>query len=225
MSFIFDERPSESPFVETFWRTRSDHEGVFISKAVSRWEMVVWKHDTQTGITVRGPETTATHADTPAHAEFFGIQFRLGTFMPYLPLNNLVDGSLTLPEATGKSFWLRGAAWQLPSYDNVDVFVDWLVRNELLVHDPIIATVLQGQPHELSVRALQYHFVRATGLTQSTIRQIERARHAAVLLAQGVSILDAVHKVGYFDQAHLTKSLRRFVGQTPLQIAQPRLSK
>ena len=45
-------------------------------------------------------------------------------------------------------------------------------------------------------------------MTHSTIRQIERARHATNLLKQGVSILDTVHEAGYFDQAHLTRSLK-----------------
>jgi methylphosphotriester-DNA--protein-cysteine methyltransferase len=55
-------------------------------------------------------------------------------------------------------------------------------------------------------------------LTHSTIRQIERARHAAVLLRQGLSILDVVYEAGYFDQPHLTRSLKYFIGQTPTQI-------
>ena len=55
-------------------------------------------------------------------------------------------------------------------------------------------------------------------MTHSTIRQIERARHAANLLKQGVSILDTVPEAGYFDQAHLTRSLKYLIGQTPAQI-------
>jgi AraC-like DNA-binding protein len=35
---------------------------------------------------------------------------------------------------------------------------------------------------------------------------------------QGVSILDAVHQAGYFDQPHLTRSLKHFIGLTPAQI-------
>jgi len=34
------------------------------------------------------------------------------------------------------------------------------------------------------------------------------ARHATNLLSDGASILDAVHEAGYFDQAHLTRSLK-----------------
>jgi methylphosphotriester-DNA--protein-cysteine methyltransferase len=56
-------------------------------------------------------------------------------------------------------------------------------------------------------------------LTHSALQQIERARQAAALLEQGLSILDVVCEAGYFDQPHLTRSLKRFIGQTPAQIA------
>jgi len=46
----------------------------------------------------------------------------------------------------------------------------------------------------LSLRTGQRHFLQATGMTHSTIRQIERARQATNLLKQGVSILDTVHE-------------------------------
>jgi methylphosphotriester-DNA--protein-cysteine methyltransferase len=55
-------------------------------------------------------------------------------------------------------------------------------------------------------------------MTLGTFRQIERARHATNLLRRGAPIVDVVHDAGYFDQAHLTHSLKRFVGQTPAQI-------
>ena len=76
------------------------------------------------------------------------------------------------------------------------------------------------------MRSAQRHFLQATGITQTTIHQIERARHATNLLKQGVSILDTVHQAGYYDQAHLTRSLKRLIGQTPAQIirAQEQLS-
>jgi methylphosphotriester-DNA--protein-cysteine methyltransferase len=74
------------------------------------------------------------------------------------------------------------------------------------------------QGEVLSLRSAQRHFLRATGLTHSTVRQIERARHATNLLKQGVSILDTVYEAGYFDQAHLTRSLKYRIGQTPAEI-------
>ena len=117
-----------------------------------------------------------------------------------------------------KSFWLQGSAWQFPDYENADIFVDRLVREGLLVRDPIVDAVLQGHPQALSIRSLQYRFLQATGLTHKAIQQIERARYAMTLLHQGTSILDTVYKAGYYDQSHMTNSLKRFLGQTPAQI-------
>jgi len=219
VDFVFEERLSDSPFVERIWRTESARAGTFISTAASHSEMVVWKYKGETGLTVRGPETKATPAAAPEDAEFFGIVFKLGTFMPHLPASKLVNHAVTLPEATSKSFWLQGAAWQFPSFENADTFVSRLMREGLLVQDRVVHNVLHDHPHELSIRSIRRRFLQATGLTPKTIQQIERARHALTLLQQGVSILDTVYEAGYFDQPHLTRSLRHFIGQTPAQIA------
>jgi AraC-like DNA-binding protein len=219
MRFEFQERPSDSPYVETVWYTQSACAGSFTSRAVSRWEMVVWRHAGTTRVTVRGPETKATQADCPADAEFLGIQFKLGTFMPHLPARQLVDGSVTLPEASRTSFWLHGAAWPFPDFDNADTFVDRLVRKGLLAREPLVDAALQGDAQPWSLRSIQYRFLHATGLTQCAVRQIDRAQHAAALLQQGVSIPDTVYAAGYFDQSHLTRSLKRLIGQTPAQLA------
>jgi len=93
----------------------------------------------------------------------------------------------------------------------------------MLLSDPIVDAVLQDHATDMSLRSVRRRFVLATGLTQSAIRQIERARQAAALLQQGVSILDTVYQAGYADQPHMTRSLKRFIGQTPAQIV--RISK
>jgi len=85
--------------------------------------------------------------------------------------------------------------------------------------------VLENQAPALSARSLQYRFLRATGLTHKSVQQIERAQRARALLEHGTPILDAVTETGYFDQAHLTNALKRFVGQTPAQIARDRQPK
>lgn len=216
--FFVDSRASDSPFVETIWRSQSDRSGEFLSVAVSHWEMVITQLAGNIQVSVRGPETQAQPAHCPADGEWLGVIFKLGTFMPHLPTVKLVDDSITLPEAGSQSFWLHSAAWELPTYENVDLFIARLVREGLLVHEPIVAATLQNQAINLSVRSVQRRFLHATGLTHGAVHQIERARRAAALLQQGVSILDTVEQVGYADQPHLTRSLKRLVGQTPAQL-------
>ncbi len=219
MDLVADERPSDSPFVENVWRSRSEEGGPFISMALNQWQLVVTQHKGRVRITMRGPETKATPAYCPEDAEFFGIVFKFGAFMPHLPAKSLVDNATDLPEASGRSFWLDSSTWEIPNFDNADTFVNRLVRNGLLVREPIVEAALQGQvTDELSLRTAQRRYLQATGLTQTATRQIERARYATFLLRQGVSILDTVYEAGYFDQPHLTRSLKHFIGQTPAQL-------
>ena len=219
MIFTFDERPSDSPFVERIWCAKSERTGGFLSVAANQWEMVVSNYQGEITMTVRGPETKATFKDvTLVGSEFFGIIFKFGAFMPHLPVSSLVNEDVDLPDASSKSFWLNGSSWQYPNYENADTFIDRIIHEEFLVHDPIIEPVLRGEPQELSPRSIQRRFVKATGLTQGSFRKIERARHATMLLQQGVSILDTVERTGYSDQAHLTRALKYLIGKTPTQI-------
>lgn len=224
MKFVFEEeRLLDLPFIEKIWHTRSDEAGDFVSHAASQSEIVVTRCEGKSLVTVRGPETKASPASVPADSEFFGIVFKLGTYMPALLPKNLMDRrDVHLPAASGESFWLDSSAWEIPTFDNADTFVERLVRKGLLAHDPVVGAVLQGERLPISPRALQYRFVRATGLPYKMIQQIERASRAATLLKSGLSILDTVYETGYFDQAHLTNSLKRFFGQTPAQIGKVR---
>ena len=89
------------------------------------------------------------------------------------------------------------------------------------MRDPIVDAALCQQPQAVSPRWVQHRFVRATGLSQGAIRQIERARYATTLLQQGVPIIETAGRAGYADQAHLTRSLKRFIGQTPARLLRP----
>jgi AraC-like DNA-binding protein len=223
MLLDFEQRPSDSPFIERVWRTHSENAGAFISLALSHWQMCVWKGQGKTTVTVRGPETKATRAVCPPDTEFIGIVFRLGSFMPYLPARNLVDGDLNLPDASGRSFWLNGFTWAFPAYDSVEAFVDRLVREELLVCEPLVQAAVQGEALDWSLRSVQRRVWHATGLSRAAILQIDRARYAVSRLMEGAAILDVVAEAGYADQPHLTRSLRRFAGLTPAQLAPARL--
>lgn len=221
MVFVFEERPADSSFVERIWRTHSGEQaGAFTSVAASNWEMVIATVGAKTMITARGPETRASEADFPADTEFFGITFKLGAFMPHFPIKTLRDRQdAMLPEASSNYFWLGGSTWELPTFENADVFVDRLIRRGTLARDPVVEAALQGYASEMSIRSLQYRFVRATGLTHKTVRQIERAQTAASLLERGTPISDTAFELDYFDQAHLTNSLKHLIGKTPAQIA------
>lgn len=156
----------------------------------------------------------------PVEAEFFGVQFKLGAFMPDLPVPMLVDRDLTVTSRIRNTFRLGGSVWEVPDYENVEVFLGQLARRGLTTVDPIVADIMADRPVDLSQRSMERRVRRATGLPLGAIKQIERAYKATALLDAGATISDVVIEAGYADQAHLTRSLKRFMGQTPGRIAQ-----
>lgn len=215
----FEDRASDSPVVDRVWRSHSDRGGPFQSMASPNWGMVVTRLRGETFLTVRGPETMASIVQCPAEGEWVGVQFKVGTCMPLLATATRRDrNDLQLPGLSGKTFALDGSAWEYPSFDNIDSFVKRLVGRGLIVTDPHVRAVLLDQRQGLSRRTEERRFRRVTGLTRVAIRQIERARSATLLLLQGRPATDVAYELGYVDQAHMTRSLARFVGQTPGQI-------
>jgi AraC-like DNA-binding protein len=217
----FEDRDSDHPFVEKVWRCHSERADSFLSVAANNFEMAITRVGGKRFLTLRGPETKATTMDCPAAGEWIGIRFKVGTFMPrFLPGSLLDHKDVTLASATGRSFWLNGSALEYPDFENAETFVERLVKSGILSRDRVVADTLFRRPNELSLRSTQRHFLRSTGITYATFRQIERARYATNLLRQGVSIFDLIVAAGYFDQAHLTRSLRHFIGETPAKIIQ-----
>jgi len=218
MTLLYEERSSDSSYIETVTRGWTVNDGSTIRPAEINWHMVFVRHDGRMQPVFVGPLTMAGLASWEEGAEILWIRFKLGTFMPHLPARDFLDVETNLPGAASQSFWLKGSAWQFPDYENVETFIDQLVRDDVLVRDPVVSAALQDQLPEMSLRTVRHRFLRATGLSQSHISQIERAQQAEVLLKQGISILDVVYQLGYFDQPHLTRSLKQFIGYAPAQI-------
>ena len=214
----YGSRPSDVPFVQAVYQARSIGGGSFVSTAASHWEMVITKQEEKVTLSIRGPETTASPSPIPTDAEFLGIIFKHGMFMPHLPGSKLVDDEIHLLGSSKNSIQLFGDRWEIPDFENVDTFVNRLLRKELLSHDQVVEDVLRGKTPDLSLRSIQRRFLHVTGLTYKGIQQIERAHKAVELLQNGVPILDATYQTGYFDQAHLTRSLKLLYGQTPGEI-------
>jgi AraC-like DNA-binding protein len=220
MFFVIKERLSELPCIERVWTAHNTRADEFLSIAAANCELVVSRYRHQTMLTVRGPETRMTTANCPPEGEWIGIRFKLGTFLPQFPPSSLSDRrDVTLPDASTRSFWLNGSAWEYPKFENADTFVARLLKKRIVVRDRIVEGTVRGELDAVSLRSAQRHFRRATGITYAAFHTIERARYATNLLRDGTSIADVVHLAGYFDQPHLTRSLKYLIGQTPTEIA------
>lgn len=220
MNAFFEGRSSDSPYIQGIWHGHTQGLYTPVCPAAAEWTLFLQRKRGQVTVRFEGPLTRAKAKLETEDTEFCVIRFKAGTFLPVIPINRFLDSDLCLPAASHGSFWLHGMNWEFPRFEDVEVFVSRLVREDVLLCDPLVSAVLDNQPHDLSLRTVRRRFLRSTGLTPKQIGQIDRAVQAMTLLTRGVSILDVVYDLGYADQPHLTRSLRRFIGQTPGEIVQ-----
>ncbi|MGW0179864.1 helix-turn-helix domain-containing protein [Nocardia sp. NPDC003345] len=188
------------------------------SIASETWGLVFWEQQGQAQAAITGPESRTGTAPVPEGAEFVGIQLAAGTSLRTTSISALVDGGIALPEVTGRTFWLDGAHRETPGPDDAEALVDRLVHDGVLIRDPLVAQTLRGAPPAVGERTLERRFRAATGLTRGGVRQIGRARTAALLLASGETPAGVVAKLEYYDEPHLARALRRYIGRTARQL-------
>jgi hypothetical protein len=217
MGLNFEAVPGEIKLVQRVWTARCDATINFTS-AAKHSSMIAFAryHDIVT-VHVRGPETRATQLPCPEGSEFFGVELRPGAYLPLYPPQDVADlNDALLPTSSGDRIVLDNQEWEMPTEQNVDVFVDRLVRASLLVFDPLVDEIRHGErPRAMSERTAQVRFLQAVGISHRKLHSIERAQDAAQLLAAGGSIADAVNAGGYYDQPHLTRAMRWATGHTP----------
>ena len=202
------------------WAATCDSPTDFSSMASVHPGIAVARVGGATTVHLRGPATRASTLSCSPDAEFFGADFRLGVYLPMFPPATLVDlRDAVLPTLPDGRILLGGRAWEMPTPENIDVFVDRLERAGLLFFDPLIEELQHGAVRTMPERTAQSRFVRAVGLPRRRLQVIERARHAARLLRAGATIGDVVFGAGYHDQPHLSRSLRQLIGHTPAEVA------
>ena len=200
------------------WTCRADRVSEMTAVASSTWGLVFWTQDGTTHVGVTRPETRSSTVPVPDGATFIGIELAVGTWLRPIPVPRLVGAGVELPDVTGKAFTLDGHRYSMPTADDAEALVARLVRVGTVERDPLVDEVRRGVEPAVSPRTAQRRFVAATGLTAGTVRQIDRATSAARTLAAGAPVADVVAGLGYYDQAHLARALRRFVGRTATQL-------
>ncbi|WP_433294124.1 helix-turn-helix domain-containing protein [Actinoplanes sp. CA-030573] len=218
MTLRFETRASDSPWVQSVWTSTSEQVFEMTSVAAVRWGLVFWQREGRSYASVTGPESRSSTAPVPEGATFLGIDFAVGTSLRNVPTPTLLDGGLDLPDTTHKTFRLDGVRWDTPGPDDAEALVERLVRAGVVVRDPLVAEVQRGNVPEVSQRTVERRFRTATGLTQGAVRQIERARKASIQLTAGIPVADVVTGLEYFDEPHLARALRQYIGYTARQL-------
>lgn len=217
MTFEYEEKASQSRFVDVIWRTHDTSDGTYLAAADACWDMVFIRSVHGNRALLSGPSSTITPVPYRAGNRNVGIRFHRGTYLTHVPASAMVDTTESLPMPGDETFLLAGLEFPLPTYETVDEFITDLERLDLLSDDPVAMAALRGEAPGTSTRSVQRHVATSTGLSANRIRQIVRARQAAERLMLGDPILDVAHDLGYADQAHLTRDVKRLTGYTPGQ--------
>jgi AraC-like DNA-binding protein len=220
MTFEYEEKLSRSRFVDVIWRTHDTSDGTYLAAADACWDMIFIRSVHGNRVLLSGPSSKITPVPYRAGNRNVGIRFHRGTFLTHVRASAMVDTTEALPMPADETFVMAGLDWPMPTFETADTFIDDLERLDLLSDDPVAMAALRGQAPATSRRSVQRHVSSATGLSANRIRQIVRARTAAERLQRGESILDVAHDMGYADQAHLTRDLKRLTGYTPGQTKQ-----
>lgn len=207
-----------SSFVEKVVLTRFNSDAEAPMHPDGCWDFAIIKSRQRVCVLRTGITTRTVVCQQQAGDEILAISFKPGTFMPQFPGQRMVDHAVVLESSGACSFRLGSTSYEIPNFDNADVFVEHLVRDGLISRNRTVESILKGDSRRMSERTLQRHFLATMGITYKRFTMLERAQNAVTLLRMGRSSLDVAHALGYFDQAHLINSLRAIVGQTPGQI-------
>lgn len=211
-------RQADSPFVQAVTNWAIGNEEMSIAAPDGCWDIVVLKQNGQTNILLTGQTTQAVSLPFASGDEIMTISFKASTFLSCIPATEILDRGLLLP-TTHHSFQLASDVFEIPTFDNAEVFVQSLVKKEQISQDEVVEEALMNHPPAYSLRSIQRRFLRATGMTQNYFLQIQRARQAEALLQKGSPAAKVAFETGYADQPHMSRSLKRILGRTPAEIA------
>jgi AraC-like DNA-binding protein len=192
-----------------------------VSTPDGTWDLVFMRrsgrlHVLQTGLITKPVDLGYAPGD-----EYLSISFRPGVFMPSRPGAETVDRGVLLPNPATGRFRLGPENLEIPTFENAECLVERLIARGVVVLDPVVDDVVERRERAIEPRTVQRHFARTVGLTAKQLSVIYRAQHAARMLAQGRPAAAVAAELGFADQAHMTRSLKKVLGRTPRQIMQP----
>jgi hypothetical protein len=179
------------------------------------WDIVVTKRLGKVEVIQTGLITRPFVLPWESGDEYLAISFKPGVYMPRMPGARMTNRAIVRPAISRQAFQIDCDTMEIPTLENADGLVERLVRKGIIVRDDIVAAATEGRPTGASMRTQERHFKWTLGLTAKQLAQIHRAREAVRLLKQGRRAIEVAGELGYADQAHLTRSLRRFMGKPP----------
>jgi len=214
------ERVADSPFVAKVRHLRIHAASRELALPDGSWDLLfVRRGDGPAMVIQTGQITAPVVVEHEAGDELLSIAFRGEVYLPRSPGRVMRGRGVVCPLEEDGRFRLGEERFEIPRFDNAEQLVAALARRGVLERDPVVQRALQGASQRLDERSVQRHFAEVAGVGLKAMQQIARAHEAARQLRLGLAASQVAAELGFTDQAHLTHSLKRLLGQTPREIA------
>lgn len=219
MSQIHRNRKSDHPLIETVWATQNVTDGVYRATPDGSWDLIVCiDTNGSKSMMLTGQATKPMDVPYTGGTSSVVVSFMPGAYMPAYPPSKLIDSFEMLPNIDAEHFKLCGHSFAFPTFENAEELVESMIAANILFADPVVYAALAGNPKAMSSRSTQRHFAQSTGLTQKYLEQIRRAQQAVKLLHMGKAPRDVAADVGYTDQPHMARSLKKIMHAKPSDV-------
>ncbi|MBX3029993.1 MAG: AraC family transcriptional regulator [Chloroflexi bacterium] len=215
---MWEQRTSTSPEIRLVWRAFVEEAADYVDDASEHWGIAfIRRPDDSLAAELAGPRIEGRPIRSILGESYWGIELAAHVMIPGVDKTLLRGAIADLPVIDGRVV-IGGHRYPIPTWEGLECFVTELLADGVLVADPDIRRALGGDDRGLSRRSWQRRFPLVTGLRRKEIERLDRARRAYLLLSAGMRPVDVAADVGYADQSHLTRELRRIRGETPARI-------
>lgn len=104
MSIAYEERPSDSTYIQSVTRGITLHDGAPVRPAEVCWHLVILRAEGRVRSLLVGPWSSAGVARYQAGGELLWIRFKLGAYLPSLPTRKFLNTEIPLPAASSTKF-------------------------------------------------------------------------------------------------------------------------
>lgn len=216
---MYEQRVPDSEVIECVWQARATRDERYLVPAVEFWDLWFARDpDGTERAGIAGPTLGHRSIRSAIGEHSWGVQLKAHVVLPGMSKQLLLGGEQDLDVQSGL-LTIAGHALPFPEFADLEDFVATLRARDVLRSDDVVREMLTGTGGAGYSERQRQRLVRATtGLTRKQIEQLARAREAYALLLQGIAPSACAAACGFADQAHLTRSLKAFHGQTPARV-------
>jgi hypothetical protein len=208
-------RSSLHPWIDTVWQTVCLSDGIYKATPDGSWDLIRSVAPDGTSYVFLSGQATE-----PVEVPYLqGEHSVVVSFAAHVYLAGDRDvrtgATVRLLDVTDDGFLLDGVALPLPTFQTAETLVDEMIEAGLLLSNDIVAKAFTAKPKAASKRSVQQHFKTTTGITQKDFQLIRRAQDAVRRLKDGENAAAVAIDLGYTDQPHMIKSIKKIMGALP----------